>query len=95
MMNKLANAMKSLEGLTTEELLRLNKTIVTTIKGERAKQNQKLSLMLKRDDKVKFDAKRRGIIYGTIIDVKRTAAHVMAADGKRWRVALTLLQKVA
>lgn len=94
-MNKLANAMKSLEGLTSEELLKVNKVIVAIIKSERTRKNQVISMTLKRNDKVKFDAKRRGIIYGTIIDVKRTAAHVMAADGKRWRVALTLLQKVA
>lgn len=94
-MNKLANAMKSLEGLSNEELLKVNKVIVTIIKSERARKNQVISMTLKRNDKVKFNAKRRGIVHGTILEVKRTTASVMSTEGMRWKVALTLLEKVA
>ena len=85
----------AIDKLTISELMELNKAIVLTIKLHRKSQAQEIRRELKRDDKVKFNAKTRGIIYGTIIDVKRTAAHVMASDGRRWRVALALLEKVA
>ena len=91
----LKTAYATIDKLTISELMELNKAIVLTVKLARKSQAQAIRRELKRDDKVKFNAKTRGIIYGHIIDVKRTAAHVMASDGRRWRVALALLEKVA
>ena len=88
-------AYTAIDKLTISELNELYKVLVLTIKLARKSKAQEIRRELKRDDKVKFNAKTRGIIYGQIIDVKRTTAHVMATDGRRWRVALTLLEKVA
>ena len=41
--------------------------------------------------RVWFDAKRRGIVYGKFVDLKRKNATVLSDDGMRWTVAPQLL----
>ncbi len=46
-------------------------------------------------NEVWFDAKRRGIIHGTIIKMNLKSAKVKAKDGMVWNVTPALLHKVA
>ena len=51
----------------------------------------KAGLAFKPGDKVWFDAKRRGIIYGTFIKLNQKNAKVKATNGMTWTVSPSLL----
>jgi len=46
-------------------------------------------------NEVWFDAKRRGIVHGTVLKVNLKTAKVKTMDGVIWSVATSLLNKVA
>lgn len=53
----------------------------------------KLRLQFKVGDKVKFDAKTRGIIHGTITKMNAKSVKVRTDAGVTWNVSPTFLEK--
>lgn len=53
----------------------------------------KLRLQFKVGDKVKFDAKTRGMIHGTITKMNAKSVKVQTDMGVTWNVSPTFLQK--
>jgi len=53
----------------------------------------KLRLQFKVGDKVKFDAKTRGIIHGTITKMNAKSVKVQTDTGVTWNVSPAFLQK--
>lgn len=53
----------------------------------------KLRLSFKVGDKVKFDAKTRGIIHGTVSKMNAKSAKVLSSNGMVWNVSPQFLEK--
>lgn len=53
----------------------------------------KLRLSFKVGDKVKFDAKTRGIIHGTVSKMNAKSAKVLSDKGMTWNVSPQFLEK--
>lgn len=56
--------------------------------------SMKLRLQFKVGDKVKFDAKTRGIIHGTVTKMNAKSAKVLSDKGVTWNVSPQFLEKV-
>jgi len=54
----------------------------------------KLRLQFRVGDKVKFDAKTRGIIHGTLTKMNTKSAKVLSDKGVSWNVSPQFLEKV-
>lgn len=50
---------------------------------------------LKPGTRVRFDAKTRGIITGTVESIGQVNAKVMADNGVRWKVAMSMLEVIS
>lgn len=61
------------------------------IKARRGQLNEVKSLQMRPDQKVWFEAGRRGTIHGKILRVNRKTCSVLAKDGICWKVDVGLL----
>ena len=94
-----------IQALPVEQLLKMNKLLVETIRQKRKFEAAKIGMSFNVGDVVRFDAKRKGIKYIQISGFNRAGPAVVGKEinpttkeinplGSRWTVANTLCSKV-
>lgn len=79
-----------LDGLTRDELIKLNKRIVSKIKELDAESTTSFSM----GDKVSFRTKKGKTVYGTVDKVNRKTIDILDASSMlKWRVSASMLQR--
>ena len=73
------------------QLLRINKTLVDSIKDLRSKKAVSMRFTLSEGDEVSFNGKH-GLVNGKINRIKRKYALVHADDGQVWNVPIGMLE---
>jgi hypothetical protein len=93
---KLASIMNLVDQLSLEEGRQLNKYLCSRLRAQFRAEDAKSAAKWCVGDRVLFDAKRRGIIYGQIISVgTKVKVQQYGEFGRTWRVSPSLLNKDA
>ena len=83
--------LKTLNSLSREEIKAVHEILRHRASGLEAS----VAVSFKAGDKVRFDARTKGIITGKVIKVNGKTIKVLSDKGGTWRVSPSLLNKVA
>ena len=87
------NILDQLETLNEQQLMQLNRSVISRLKRVRAAQTRAMKMSLNEGDTVTWTG-RKGPQRGTVVSIKRKFAHVDTPAGKCWRVPMNMLHKV-
>jgi len=86
------NILNELTNLSEQELITLNRQVISRLKKVRAIKSKAVKMSLNEGDTVRWTGKR-GIQHGTVVSIKRKFAHVDVGSGT-WRVPMSMLTRV-
>lgn len=80
-----------LDGLTRDELIKLNKRIINKVKELDAENTTNFNL----GDKVNFRTKKGEFVQGTVDKINKKTIDILDTTGiRKWRVSPSILQKI-